>query len=340
MKRRRAKGDGKTKALHFLPVLTAVFLLMCVVFVLGRVLGTKGQGQETVRGDLSRRFEEKRILQDDGRTYEYRDKLTTILLIGVDAANEQANSRFRNGGQSDFLLLVVIDPRARTITPVHIDRDTMTEIPVLGVLGNPAGERLAQICLAHGFGDGGAQSCELTVEAVRNLLLGIDIDFYIAMNLDGISALNNLLRGVTVTLADDFTSLDLQMAAGTTLTLTGEQAETYVRSRMNVGDGTNRARMERQRVYIDAAFAKVSQNLRADAGYAGVLFDGLKAYLQTDMKRGRMINEAYESREYARAPIVTLEGAHTEGADGFAEFHPDESALRRLVIRLFYDPIE
>lgn len=69
------------------------------------------------------------------------------------------------------------------------------------------------------------------------------------MNMDGISELNDLAGGVTVTLEDDFSSIDPAMAKGTTLTLHGDQAETFVRSRMTVGDGTNASRMERQEAF-------------------------------------------------------------------------------------------
>ena len=37
-------------------------------------------------------------------------------------------------------------------------------------------------------------SCEVTVEAVENLLGGQEIDQYLAMGLDGISTLNDLAR--------------------------------------------------------------------------------------------------------------------------------------------------
>ena len=57
----------------------------------------------------------------------------------------------------------------------------MTEITILGVLGEEAGTVKTQLCLSHGFGDGGAQSCEFTVDAVSNLLLGTQIDFYICL---------------------------------------------------------------------------------------------------------------------------------------------------------------
>lgn len=111
--------------------------------------------------------------------------------MGIDQASDAAVSNGRNGGQADFLRLVVIDSEADTVSQIQIDRDTMTPITILGVLGNRSGVRTTQICLAHSFGDRGAESCELTVEAVSNLLLGTQIDDYIAMNLDGVSVLND-----------------------------------------------------------------------------------------------------------------------------------------------------
>ena len=70
------------------------------------------------------------------------------------------------------------------------------------------------------------------------------------MNLDGISALNDVAGGVTVTLEDDFSMIDPEMTQGRQITLVGDQAEIYVRSRMSMEVGTNEARMVRQQNYI------------------------------------------------------------------------------------------
>ena len=88
---------------------------------------------------------------------------------------------------------------------------------------------------------------------------GIDIDFYISLEMDGISTLNDALGGVTVTLEDDFTALDPTMTKGTTLTLEGNQAEYYVRGRMYIGVGTNEARMVRQQVFMSALSQRLSE---------------------------------------------------------------------------------
>ena len=133
-------------------------LALCVALLTGCALA------DTVRGDLSNRFEEPPTLEKDGHTYQYRRGLTTILFMGIDTRLDYEAERvgFRSGGQSDFLLLLVIDEENETITPIHINRDTMTEITILGVLGDEAGTVVTQLCLSHGFGDGKEQSCEYT----------------------------------------------------------------------------------------------------------------------------------------------------------------------------------
>ena len=316
-------------------VLTAAIL----AFVVGNAI--ENRGESTEHGTVGDRYDDVTV-QYKGTTYRYRkNEITTVLFMGVDteAEGDQVGVGFRNGGQSDFLLLLLIDSGRKQIIPLQIDRDTMTEITILGVFGNYAGTNHAQICLSHGFGDGGAQSCEFTVQAVSTLLYGVDIDFYVAMNMDGISALNDALGGVTVTLADDFTAFDPEMTAGTTLTLQGKQAEYYVRGRKDIGEQTNASRMVRQREYLMELGTQLDAREREDKNYVGKLFDWLEPYLHTDMRRGRMINEAWKARDYERLATVTPAGEHTVGPDGFIEFHVDQEALEQLILDLFYEPV-
>ena len=335
----RRRGEASTMVRALIAVFAAVCLLTAAYFV-GRFFENRGAATE--RGDLEGRFEEARIVEYNGQHYRYRQKdLTTVLFMGIDTTSEgeKVGVGYRNGGQSDFLLLMVIDKGKQRVTPVHIDRDTMTEITVLGVLGNPAGTTRAQICLSHGFGDGKAQSCQYTMDAVSKLFLGVDIDFYVAMNLDSIALLNDAVGGVTVTLEDDFSMIDPTMTEGTTLTLVGKQAEYYVRNRMQIGVGTNEARMVRQRDYMDKLGHILDERTSDSADFIGVLFDLLEPNLETNMKRGRMINEVWNSRHYTREETLSPAGEHQIGSDGFVEFIADEAALEELVIGLFFEPV-
>lgn len=238
-------------------------------------------------------------------------------------------------------LLYGLDDGAESldVTPIHIDRDTLTDIRVFGPFGNPAGTVQTQLCLSHTFGKSRQQRCENTVWAVSNLLGGIRIDEYIALDMTAISALNDALGGVRVTLDEDFSHLDPAMVRGVTLTLQGRQAEHFVRGRYGVGDATNRGRMERQRVFVEAAADLFSAQLDEDPTFAGVLYDALSGHLCASIDRTWLINHSYAFSHYRRAPIQSLPGTHAVGEDGFMAFTPDHPALGTLLLDVFYQEL-
>ena len=333
-----ARGTRRSYWVKGLLVLLVAVAALAATYTGGRWLETR-DAQPEARGDHLQRLGYEETIEVDGVSYRRRKNVTSILLMGIDHASGTSVSGYRNGGQADFLQLLIIDSGRKRITRLPIDRDTMTPITILGVLGNRSGVRTAQISLSHGFGDGKQQSCELTVSAVSNLLLGTPIDHYIAMNLDGISALNDAVGGVTVTLEDDFSALDATMTPGKTMTLVGDQAETFVRSRQGIGVGTNEARMARQQQYIARLAEQLDGRIQADQGFIGSLYDDLEAYLTTNISRGTLINQAWTSRAFERT-LMELEGVHQVSADGFMQFYVDEAALQQAVLGLFYQKVQ
>ena len=339
---KKRKPAGRQVVKRWIIVIAAIAVLVFVLAFFGGLwLEHRGDKPE-VRGDahLRQELEEVPTIQVDGHTYRLRQHLTTILLLGVDKYSEtEVKNSYRNGGQADFLRLLVIDPNAKQIRQLPIDRDTMTPITILGVLGNRTGTRTERISLSHSFGKGQEDSCQLTAEAVSNLLYDVPVDFYIALNMDGISELNDLLGGVTVTLEDDFSAIDPAMTKGTTLTLQGDQAEVFVRSRMSMSVGTNETRMGRQQQYLAAAQKLLKARLQADSNAAGEIFDALSPYLVTNFARGRLINEAYGAKDYTVEEPVAIVGEHSVDKDGFMQFVADEDQLQRIVLSIFYEKI-
>lgn len=336
LKHRHSRKHMKMRIVLMLAGFVALLLLL---YQGGRWLELRNANPE-VRGDRLQRYAYGDTIEVDGVQYRRKSQLTSILLMGIDREGELVSNSYRNGGQADFLRMLVIDGEKETVSQVEIDRDTMAAITILGVLGNQSGVRTAQICLSHGFGDGGEQSCELTVQAVSNLLLGTQIDHYISMNLDGISVMNDWVGGVTVTLEDDFSHLDPEMTQGKTLTLVGDQAEIYVRSRRSVGVGTNEARMSRQQSYISELTNLLEDKIGEQKEEIGSLYDVMQPYLITDMTRGRLINELWAAHTYQQEPLTKLEGEYEIGADGFMQFMADESALKDMVLDLFYEEVK
>lgn len=318
-------------------MILALFVLVAAAAALymgGRWLETRAASQ--TRGELPTAQVE--TIEVDGDTYRRRQNLTVILIMGVDKASDTtAAGTAWDGGQADFQRLVVLDKTNETVRQLEIDRDTMTEITVLSMLGDISDTRVDQICLSHSYGDGAEQSCEYAVQAVEGLLLGESIDLYMAMDLDGISQLNDLAGGVTVTLEDDFSSIDPTMTKGKTLTLVGDQAETYVRSRMSIGVGTNEARMARQEQYVSQLLSQLDEKMRQDKQFINTAYETLSPYLVTNIAKGRLVNEIWAAKDYTRAPVLALSGEHTQGDDGFVEFYPTEESVQQAVLELFYE---
>ena len=321
---------------HFLLLGLVLLAVLAALYAGGRWL----EGRELKpdeKGDYRQRLLYDQTIEVNGEVYRKRKDVTSILLMGVDKETDDvAVARTRSGGQADFLRLLILDAEQKKLTQLAIDRDTVTPITTLGILGNRSGVRTAQISLSHSFGDGGEQSCLLTQEAVSNLLLGTDIDFYMALTMDGIAALNDAAGGVTVTLKDDFSHEDPEMTPGKTMTLRGDQARIFTRSRMRMAEGTNAARMERQQQFINALLDQTLEKVREDKEFIGTLFDTLLPYLVTNMPRGRMINEAWAAREYERLPAVSIAGEHRVAPNGYMEFHADEADIEKKVLELFY----
>ena len=313
------------------------------VFVLWLLLVSFCAGAQagTVVGDPNARFAGIPTLELDGVTYRLNRRLTTILLMGVDkTAEQQQEANYRNGGQADFLALVVVNDSQKTIHVIQINRDTMVELTVTNALGEAIGTRTGQLCLSYAFGDGGESSCKMTADAVSKLLNDTPINYYVTMNLDGIVALNDALGGVEVTIEDDFSALDPTLVMGETITLHGKQAEHFARGRLLVGDQSNLSRLRRQRAYIRAATAVLREKLEENPNYIRTLYSQLEPYLNLSLSRGAFYNLADKAGRYELQSITEITGETRVGEFDFVEFYPDEDSLKRVLIDALYDRVD
>ena len=328
------------KKKRLLWIVTGIVLIYCAILLAAHHIdrGLSPDNDSSGYGDLTERFSAKYSINYKGKVYEYREKqLVNILLLGIDSRSDTQYSDGRYGSQADFVMLLCIDKQEKSITPIHIDRDTMTDVPIYGPFGDPAGSRVMQLCLAQAYGSDIAEGSKNTEKAVSDLLAGIPIDYYVAMYLDGISTFNDALGGVTVTLEDDFSQLDPEMVKGKTIRLQGKQAEIFVRNRHDVYDVTNAMRMRRQRLYMDEALSLFLERTSSDLDFIGNLYDSMSGELTTDMERGVLINEVYKYSRYTCGDILTLAGTHSIGDDGFVEFYPDGQSLNTFILDTFFE---
>ena len=100
--------------------------------------------------DESARRRREGWIERDGVWYAPKQGQETMLLIGLDKMDPLKQSEgYNNNTQADFLLLAVFDDIEEKVHVLHINRDSMAEIPVLGVDGQPAGSVTGQLALAY-----------------------------------------------------------------------------------------------------------------------------------------------------------------------------------------------
>ncbi len=270
-----------------------------------------------------------------GETYRIRKGLTTILVMGLDKYDRQEGMMgFTNNLQSDFLILLVIDEEAKTCEALHLNRDTMTEIRSLGIGGGTAGTFIGQLALAHTYGSGGSDSCLNAVRAVSDLLCGVEIDHYMTLTMDAVATINDMVGGVTVTVLDDMTQVDPAMEKGKELTLMGDQALLYVRSRKGLEDSSNLNRMERQRQYMKGLYTNVMDQNRKDDTFLADALLAVSDSFASDCAVTQLESLAELMDSCEMLPIRSLEGKAKKGEE-FMEFHVNEDSLMKNVIALF-----
>ena len=333
----RGGGSRRSAALGGVAFLGALVVILVAGYFIGNYLEQDGVREErAVMSEGFGRYEETISL---GKTYYKKTNITTLLFMGIDRDTSKDDSNrisFRNGGQSDFLLLMVIDHENNTIRQLQIERDTMAKVDVLTVLGAYGGTRTLQICLSHGYGADQTACAENTVNAVSRYLNGTTIDLYMALDYSAVDILNDLLGGVTVTLTEDFSDLDPEMTAGKTLTLHGHQAELFVRSRMSVGDGTNASRQLRQRAWMSGAVNLLRARMKEDTSFFEEILDTLGNRLTTNVSQGRLINEFNQAWDYEMLPVEQIKGEYKIGSDGYMEYHTDQEDVTAWVLDAFY----
>lgn len=281
----------------------------------------------------------REITYYNGTAYAKKEDLETVLLLGVDKFEGETPEGYLNNQQADFLLLLVMDKQNETCTAIQLNRDTMTQIQILGVTGEPAGTFTGQLALAHTYGSGEEDSCVNTVLAVENLLYGVGIDHYVSLTMDGVALLNDLVGGVTVEVLDDFSGIDDSLVQGETVTLQGQQALTYVRSRGGLEDSSNLHRMERQRQYLSALQQQLKAAVQQEDGFTLDALLQLNEYMVSDCTVDQLSDLGDSLAAYQVSDILTTPGDAQEGEE-FMEFTVDEAALQQLVMEVFYEPVE
>ena len=323
------------KRMRIIDIASAVLILLLVILMLysglqlleSTVLRTGADEQGFVSKTITR----------DGVSYYPRQDITVVMVLGIDQNGPvEVSEGYINPGAADMAALLIFDEKDESCTILQLNRDTMLEMPVLGVGGKTAGTYYGQLALSHTYGSGMEDSCENTRRTISNFLYGIHIDYYVAMNMDAIAILNDAVGGVTVNVTDDFSHVDPTIPVGQ-VTLRGEQAIRFVRTRRDVGDQLNISRIDRQKEYIGSFLKKFRGCYHSDLEFAATTYEQVQPYIVTDCSLNTITSLMDRYGDYEIKEVVSPAGENVMGEE-YYEFYPDEDALDKLILRLFYMP--
>lgn len=325
------KRSRKKLYLNIAVALLLVFLLASAFLVL--------KIWEQHQGKYPEFNPEDHVFVYDGKEFLPKDNIETFLILGLDKYEQDISDldSYKNDRQADFLLLFVFDNDAKTVSAIHVNRDTMATISVLGVAGNAIDSVTKQIALAHTYGNGREVSCRNTADAVSNLLLGAKVNHYLSLTMDSVAVFNDLVGGVEVTVLDDFTGIDDTLIKGEKVTLMGEQALHYVRTRYGMEDSTNSTRMARQQQYVNALYEKFLQSVESDDKFLVDASLKMSEFIVSDRSVTQMQDLANKFKEYEYTGICQIDGESKMG-EKFIEFYPDSTSVQKIVSELFYEP--
>ena len=296
------KADNKRKYIKYaIIVLSIVFLISVALLFLDMWEHNRGLFPSQDVGNDN--------IVYNGEEYAMRDNIETFLVIGLDKyEGESVGDSYNNDQQADFLMLFVFDKEAKTTSVVHINRDTIADVNVLGVAGNRIGTTQKQIALAHTYGNGRDVSCRNTADAVSKLLLGVKVDHYLSLSLDSVAVMNDLVGGVEVTVLDDFTGIDETLVKGEKVTLVGEQALWYIRTRYGLEDSSNTTRMVRQQQYVNALYEKFIEHVESDDTFIVNASLEMSDYIISDRSITQLQELSRKFSEYEYLGIDSFEG--------------------------------
>jgi LCP family protein required for cell wall assembly len=208
------------------------------------------------------------------------EKPLATLLIGVD-------QRKNDPGRADTIMIAVFHPMDRTLRLLNIPRDTRTQI-----IGTGKEDKIN-----HAYAFGGVRMVKQTVEH----FLGVEIPYYMKVNMEEFSSIIDEIDGVSVDNPTEFTYGKLHFPVGS-IHLNGAEALAYSRMRNEdpLGDLGRNARQRRViRGIIDRLASPYFFKL------PGVLDDvsrTVKTNLTTDM-----LKDLVRSRQFHIRSVETIQ---------------------------------
>ena len=234
-----------------------------------------------------------------------------ILAFGID--NTVGSKR------ADTIIVMNVNNDRNRLGVVSIPRDTQVKVEGIGLTK-----------INHAYSHGGSELLKKTISSFLN----IPIDYYMEVDLSGVSAIVDDIGGVDVTVDKDLFYVD--RAGGLTINLkkgtqrlNGAQAMQYLRFRKDSKGDIGR--IERQQHFLQMVSKKLTQSGRFLE--LPMIIKKMTKHIQTDMPTSKMVNLALQfGRVFQEGNVYkeTVPGAIML-FDGISYWKPDIVKLDTVI---------
>lgn len=345
------KKLSKKQRVAFVACSAIVFLLVVLIggFQVLKAVGksnlkkaSESERPELVSDGLSDDEINQGIVYYNGEKYRYNSDIITILCVGVDSRETVEEAKMGQAGQADSIFLMVLDEKNKKMSLISIPRDTMTDISLYDVFGNYFTTQREHIALQYAVGDGKKISGKAMVSSVSKLMYKLPIHAYAAISLHAIGIVNDQVGGVTVEIPDDDEDYIAQSGykAGQKVTLMGDKAIEFVRSRNRKKFATNNVRMSRQRQYMVKFVDALKSKTKSDLTFPVKIYQEASPYLNTDISVDKVsyLASLITGFSFDIENMYTIEGEVRQG-EIYEEFIVDDKQLYELVLSVFYEKV-
>lgn len=230
------RSDKRKKPKRLGLKISLAVILVLVLSVGAYAYSIYNDAKQTVNEDIHQKVPS--INSEVGRKKIEEQKPLNILLLGVD-------QRPGDSGRSDALMVLSLDPKENKMQIISIPRDTRTQIVGKGYKDK----------INHAYAFGGTDMSIATVEK----LLKIELDYYVEMNMQGLSEMVDAVGGITVNNSLDWYDTGYYKKGyhyqRGEISLNGPKAMGYVRMRYQ-DPNNDFGRTKRQRQVIEAIIDK------------------------------------------------------------------------------------
>jgi len=213
-------------------ILTPLLILLALIVAAGiYVWSIVNNVQETVDSQMHETVES--IDQEKAEQKVKAKDPINVLLLGVD-------QRAGDSGRSDAIIVMTLKPETDEMLMVSIPRDTRALM-----VGKGTTEKIN-----HAYAYGGP---DMAINSVENLL-GIEIDHFVRINMEGLKELVDAVGGITVQNELEWNDGKYEFTKGP-VTMDGDKALAFVRMRKDDSRG-DFGRTDRQRLVIEQIVKK------------------------------------------------------------------------------------